>query len=161
MRRDQKPASLFFPQDEGPITVHHMVVDLVMDPATFVITSARTVMETHPHEVCRVVEAWLRLEPAQVKIRFDADKTTRDADLTGDVRQGGVDAAAVAAAATSAKAGQRPVIAGENHQRASLNPKFFQPGEQASHLTVIFIQHRAKLSLFPYIRKSLRSNRNT
>ena len=54
--RDQKPANLFFPQDEGPITVHHMVVDLVMDPATFVITSARTVMETHPHEVCRVVE---------------------------------------------------------------------------------------------------------
>jgi L-alanine-DL-glutamate epimerase-like enolase superfamily enzyme len=36
-------------------------------------------------EVCRVVEAWLRLEPAQVKIRFDADKTTRDADLAGDI----------------------------------------------------------------------------
>lgn len=36
-------------------------------------------------EVCHVVEAWLRLEPAQVKIRFDADKTTRDADLTGDI----------------------------------------------------------------------------
>ncbi|HEY7492751.1 MAG TPA: mandelate racemase/muconate lactonizing enzyme family protein [Candidatus Tectomicrobia bacterium] len=36
-------------------------------------------------EVCRVVEAWMRLEPAQVKIRFDADKTTRDADLPGDI----------------------------------------------------------------------------
>ena len=36
-------------------------------------------------EVCRVVEAWMRLEPAQVKIRFDADKTTRDADLAGDI----------------------------------------------------------------------------
>ena len=36
-------------------------------------------------KVCRVVEAWLRLEPAQVKIRFDADKTTRDADLAGDI----------------------------------------------------------------------------
>jgi L-alanine-DL-glutamate epimerase-like enolase superfamily enzyme len=36
-------------------------------------------------EVCRVVEAWMRLEPAQVKIRFDADKTSRDADLAGDI----------------------------------------------------------------------------
>jgi L-alanine-DL-glutamate epimerase-like enolase superfamily enzyme len=36
-------------------------------------------------EVCRVVEEWMRLEPAQVKIRFDADKTTRDADLAGDI----------------------------------------------------------------------------
>jgi Protein of unknown function (DUF2889) len=54
--RDRKPAGLFFPQDDQPVTVHHMVVDLVMDPNTFVITSARVVMETHPHEVCRVVE---------------------------------------------------------------------------------------------------------
>jgi L-alanine-DL-glutamate epimerase-like enolase superfamily enzyme len=36
-------------------------------------------------EVCRVVKAWMHLEPAQVKIRFDADKTTRDADLAGDI----------------------------------------------------------------------------
>src|SRR3989442_15611371 len=27
----------------------------------------------------------MRLQPAQVKIRFDADKTTRDADLAGDM----------------------------------------------------------------------------
>jgi len=36
-------------------------------------------------EVCRVVETWMRMDPAQVKIRFDADKTTRDADLPGDI----------------------------------------------------------------------------
>ena len=36
-------------------------------------------------EVCRVVEDWLRVGPAQVKIRFDADKTTRDVDLAGDI----------------------------------------------------------------------------
>jgi L-alanine-DL-glutamate epimerase-like enolase superfamily enzyme len=35
--------------------------------------------------VCRVVEEWLRLEPAQIKIRFDADKTGRDFDLAGDI----------------------------------------------------------------------------
>ena len=36
-------------------------------------------------EVCRVVEEWLALGPAQVKIRFDADKTARDVDLAGDI----------------------------------------------------------------------------
>jgi len=36
-------------------------------------------------EVCRVVERRLELGPAQVKIRFDADKTTRDVDLAGDI----------------------------------------------------------------------------
>jgi L-alanine-DL-glutamate epimerase-like enolase superfamily enzyme len=36
-------------------------------------------------EVCRVVEEWLKLGPAQVKIRFDADKTARDVDLAGDI----------------------------------------------------------------------------
>jgi len=36
-------------------------------------------------EVCRVVEQWLALGPAQVKIRFDADKTARDVDLAGDI----------------------------------------------------------------------------
>jgi L-alanine-DL-glutamate epimerase-like enolase superfamily enzyme len=36
-------------------------------------------------EVCRVVEDWLQFEPAQIKIRFDADKTQRDVDLAGDI----------------------------------------------------------------------------
>jgi L-alanine-DL-glutamate epimerase-like enolase superfamily enzyme len=36
-------------------------------------------------EVCRVVEEWMQLRPALVKIRFDGDKTQRDADLAGDI----------------------------------------------------------------------------
>jgi L-alanine-DL-glutamate epimerase-like enolase superfamily enzyme len=36
-------------------------------------------------QVCRVVEEWLKIGPAQVKIRFDADKTARDVDLPGDI----------------------------------------------------------------------------
>src|SRR5262245_49951476 len=36
-------------------------------------------------EVCRVVEEWLEFGPAQVKIRFDADKTARAVDLAGDI----------------------------------------------------------------------------
>ena len=36
-------------------------------------------------EVCREVERWLPLDPSLVKIRFDVDKTLRDADLSGDI----------------------------------------------------------------------------
>src|SRR4029078_9823706 len=36
-------------------------------------------------QVCKVVEDWMKIGPAQVKIRFDADKTTRDVDLAGDI----------------------------------------------------------------------------
>jgi L-alanine-DL-glutamate epimerase-like enolase superfamily enzyme len=41
--------------------------------------------ERNVDQVCREVERWLKLEPAQVKIRFDVDKTLRDADLAGDI----------------------------------------------------------------------------
>lgn len=36
-------------------------------------------------EICRAIETWLEHKPALIKIRFDPDKTTRDADLAGDV----------------------------------------------------------------------------
>jgi L-alanine-DL-glutamate epimerase-like enolase superfamily enzyme len=36
-------------------------------------------------DVCRVVEQWLALRPALIKIRFDPDKTTRDGDIAGDI----------------------------------------------------------------------------
>ena len=36
-------------------------------------------------EVRRVVEEWMALQPAQVKIRFDGDKTQRDVDIPGDI----------------------------------------------------------------------------
>ncbi len=38
-------------------------------------------------EVVRQVEAWLPLQPALVKIRFDGDKTQRDTDLAGDIEK--------------------------------------------------------------------------
>lgn len=34
-----------------------------------------------------VVEDWLKLEPVQVKIRFDPDKTHRDEDIPGDIKK--------------------------------------------------------------------------
>src|SRR5438876_12373168 len=36
-------------------------------------------------EVCRVVEGWLPLQPSRIKIRLDADRTTRDRDIPGDI----------------------------------------------------------------------------
>jgi L-alanine-DL-glutamate epimerase-like enolase superfamily enzyme len=36
-------------------------------------------------EVCRVVEGWLPLKPSLIKIRLDADRTTRDRDIAGDI----------------------------------------------------------------------------
>jgi L-alanine-DL-glutamate epimerase-like enolase superfamily enzyme len=38
-----------------------------------------------PDEVCRIVEGWLPLQPAMVKIRLDGDRTRRDADVSGDI----------------------------------------------------------------------------
>lgn len=36
-------------------------------------------------ETCRIVEEWLKLSPALIKIRFDGDRTLRDADIPGDI----------------------------------------------------------------------------
>ncbi len=38
-----------------------------------------------PEEVCRAVERWLPLGPTLVKVRLDADRTRRDADIDGDI----------------------------------------------------------------------------
>jgi hypothetical protein len=54
--RDQKPAGLYLPDDPEPLTVHHMVVDLVIAMPTMVITSAKAVLEVHPHASCPTIE---------------------------------------------------------------------------------------------------------
>jgi hypothetical protein len=50
--RDTKPNGLEMLEDDRPMVIHHMVVDLLVDVATLEITSARPVMETHPHHQC-------------------------------------------------------------------------------------------------------------
>lgn len=50
--RDQKPAGLYLTDDPEPLTVHHMVVDMVIEMPTMTITSARAVLEVHPHAAC-------------------------------------------------------------------------------------------------------------
>ena len=54
--RDQKPPGVYFPDDPEPLTVHHMVLDLVVAFPTLVITEAAVVMETHPHTQCTTIE---------------------------------------------------------------------------------------------------------
>jgi hypothetical protein len=54
--RDQKPPGMYVEGDPEPLTMHHMVVDLVVEFPSMLITHAEVVMETHPHEECRRVE---------------------------------------------------------------------------------------------------------
>ena len=54
--RDRKPPGMYVEGDPEPLTMHHMVVDLVVEFPSMVITRAEVVMETHPHDECRRVE---------------------------------------------------------------------------------------------------------
>jgi len=54
---DTKPAGLYVPNDDEPLEVHDMVVDLVVSYPTLVITSIEVVLDTHPHEACPSIEA--------------------------------------------------------------------------------------------------------
>ena len=52
MVRDRKPGGLYITEDPEPLVVHHMIVDLVVEFPTLLISQARAVLETHPHEEC-------------------------------------------------------------------------------------------------------------
>jgi len=53
---DRKPAGLYVADDPEPLTVHHMVVDLVIEFPSLEIVQARAVLEIHPHEQCPRIE---------------------------------------------------------------------------------------------------------
>ncbi|MGH1488585.1 MAG: DUF2889 domain-containing protein [Acidimicrobiales bacterium] len=50
--QDQKPPGVYVDDDPDPLTVHHMVLDIVVQFPTLEISSAEVVMETHPHASC-------------------------------------------------------------------------------------------------------------
>jgi hypothetical protein len=55
--RDVLPAGFYDDADTEPLTMHHMVVDLVVDATTLEILDATVVFEQHPHPACpRIVE---------------------------------------------------------------------------------------------------------
>ena len=53
--RDQKPPGLYVDEDE-PLTIHHMVVDLTIAVPSLEITAAKVVLETHPYPSCTRIE---------------------------------------------------------------------------------------------------------
>lgn len=53
--QDQKPAGLYVASDPRPLTVHHMVVDIVVVVPSMEITAAEVLMEVHPHTGCPTI----------------------------------------------------------------------------------------------------------
>jgi hypothetical protein len=56
MVRDRKPGGLYIEDDERPLVVHHMIVDLVVSYPALEIVEAKAVLETHPHHQCPRIE---------------------------------------------------------------------------------------------------------
>jgi hypothetical protein len=54
--RDQKPAGLYVPDDDEPLTMHHMIVDLFVEVPSLVIQSVDVKLATHPHAECSQIE---------------------------------------------------------------------------------------------------------
>ena len=53
---DSKPPSTYFDGDDAPLTVHHMVVDVLVAFPAMEIVDAVVLLETHPHSGCRTIE---------------------------------------------------------------------------------------------------------
>lgn len=50
--QDQKPAGLYIEGDDEPLTIHHMLVELVVRYPDLVIEEAAVHFGTHPHATC-------------------------------------------------------------------------------------------------------------
>jgi len=54
--RDQKPAGLYVPEDDEPLTMHHMIVDLLIEVPSLTIKAVDVKLSTHPHAECPQIE---------------------------------------------------------------------------------------------------------
>jgi hypothetical protein len=60
--RDTKPAGLYVPDDDQPLVIHHMVVDLTVDLPTTEIQAVDVQFEMHPHDSCpRIIDHYDKL----------------------------------------------------------------------------------------------------
>lgn len=50
--RDQKPPGLYIPDDDRPLTIHHMQIDLEVAYPTLEIVGASVGFESHPNDEC-------------------------------------------------------------------------------------------------------------
>ena len=74
---DTKPAGLYVPNDDEPLDVHDMVVDLVVSYPTLVIETIEVVLDTHPHEMCPSIESsYQQLVGASIARGFSRQITT-------------------------------------------------------------------------------------
>ncbi len=53
--RDQKPPGLYLADDDEPLTMHHMHVDLEIAYPSLEIVDARVDFEAHPHTTCTAI----------------------------------------------------------------------------------------------------------
>lgn len=53
--RDTKPPGLYIEQDDEPLAIHHMVVELAVAYPSLEITRAEVVFEVHPHTTCPTI----------------------------------------------------------------------------------------------------------
>ncbi len=53
--RDSKPPNLYWPTDPEIMVIHHMIVELDVTFGSMVITGARVIFETHPHQQCPAI----------------------------------------------------------------------------------------------------------
>lgn len=87
--RDQQPPGLYFDDDQAPIVVHHMVVDLDIEFPTFDITRAEVVFESHPHPGCPEIAAdYSKLVGLSFRRGFPADLRERLSGPAGCVHVG-------------------------------------------------------------------------
>jgi hypothetical protein len=53
--RDQKPPGMYLVDDDQPLTMHHMQVDLELAFPSLEIVDAEVVFDAHPHSTCPVI----------------------------------------------------------------------------------------------------------
>jgi hypothetical protein len=53
--KDDKPAGLYVPDDDQPLTIHHMIVDIEIGFPSLTVTAANVVLEAHPHLTCPTI----------------------------------------------------------------------------------------------------------
>ena len=52
---DTKPGGLYVPDDDEPLVMHHMIVEIEVVYPDMTITGAKVVFEAHPHETCTAI----------------------------------------------------------------------------------------------------------
>lgn len=81
--RDQKPAHLYIADDNDPLTIHHMQIELRVAFPTMTIEATSVLFEAHPHDTCgSIADSYRGLEGLSIARGF----THRVRELFGGPR---------------------------------------------------------------------------